>query len=587
MERISDHIFNFLKEIGVEHVFVVPGGAAMYLVDSLGKSGIPYTACLHEFSAGMAAMAYAQYTGKLTVCLVTNGPGALNAINACAAANIDGAPVLFISGQCKSTDMMGDDFLRSKGQQEVDVLTMVNTITKYSQLISYPDGLVFLPRAVKHAMEGKKGPVWLEIPVDVQARMCERPGELFPRKPFIEEDDHYIDARKIADALFEAERPIILVGHGVMDSGARDDMMRLIEAMGIPFMTTWRAAEFCDEWDPYYVGRPGNVGQRAANMILQKCDLLITIGARLDPETVAYDFPNFAKNAKRIVIDIDKYELNKHTVDLSIDANAKNIIDSISKLLVNSGFDNLPSWDEWCADCNYLNELFRNEVVPVNPGFVSHYDLLDVLSDIATKDDVIVPGSAGPCMYRFFQKWRVKYGQRIFVSAGLQSMGSAIPMAMGAAIASGKRVISVVGDGGFQMSVHTLATIAKLGLNIKFFVLDNGGFNAIKGMQDYYFEGRYVATTPDSGLSIPPSNRIAYSYGVNATVMNPGDDITKLMRYIFSNDAPHVCSVVSDIDEFVSPRVRAKIMPDGSMKSMGIENMWPFLSEEKLEELMK
>jgi acetolactate synthase I/II/III large subunit len=576
MERISDHVFNFLKEAGVGHVFVVPGGASMHLCDSLGLSGIPYTACAHEFSAGMAAMAYTQYTGKVSVCLVTNGPAALNAINACAACYLDSIPVLFISGQCRTADMPSDDrYLRSGGQQQVDVMPMLNDITVFNESIRNPEQLIFLRRAFVSMLYERKGPAWIEIPVDVQAKRCERPTDFVYRKVSFVEADTTVAIDTISKALGNSNKPMFLVGWGVIDSGEGEVLLEFLRNNNIPFMTTWRAAEFCEEDELLYVGRPGNVGQRAPNFLLQQCDLLVTIGARLDPETVAYDYANFAKNAKKIAVDIDANELFKliNTTPINYDAG------TIIRALGRATFIH-PDWIDWAAYCTDVYDNVSGEKGFCSKGYVNIYDVIQVLSDLAEEDDIIVPGSAGPCMYKTFQYWKVKWGQRFLFSAGLQSMGSGVAMAMGAAIASpDSRVICLIGDGGFQMAVHTLATISHLGLNIKFFVIDNGGFAAIKSMQDHYFEHRYVATTPTSGLWVPSSRIAAAAYNITALRIAEQKNLGSRIVEALEIPGPVVVSINADIDEPVLPRVRARINPDGSMTSMGIDNMWPYWGE--------
>jgi len=579
MERVSDYIFKYLKDYGVDHIYGLPGGAAMYLFDSLRLSKIPYTACVHEFSAGMAAVAHAQYTGKLGVVLVTNGPGAINAINACAAAWMDSIPVLFISGQCRTNDM--NDNLRSGGQQQVDIVPMVKSITKYADIMRGGDDLDMLNTAVKRAMNGRKGPVWIEVPVNVQSMEIEPPPGFYSKNPGVVRQDLYNDARNVAEALMQAKRPLVLVGWGAMDVNVQSLLHVMLNRYRIPFMTTWRAAEFANEEDDLYVGRPGNVGQRAPGILLQECDLLITIGARLDPELVAYDYPNFASSAKKIAIDIDSNELRKLPNTDRVCADAGTFLVVLWDLLIGDGVEQMfnNEWLDWKEHCAEVYRKYRREgeSYEVCPGAVNTYKLIRTISDYATSDDVIVPGSAGPCMYKTLQAWEVKHGQRFIFSAGLQSMGSAIPMAMGAAIASGRRVISIVGDGGFLMTAHTLSTIRLLDLPIKFFVISNGGYAAIKGMQDYYFGGGYIATTPNSGLFVP--NAVSNTYGVFATGADDRTNLDLLVRSILKTEGPYIVSVTSDIDEPVVPRVRSQRQPDGSLKSMGIGHMWPFLDE--------
>ena len=588
MKKLSDYVIEFVARAGVKHIFLLTGGGSMHLADSLGRNpGLEYVCCLHEQACAFAAEHYAEFTGGLGVALVTSGPGGTNAVTGVAAAWLESASCLFLSGQAKRSDLIGGTGVRSMGQQEVDIVSVVRPVTKYAVTVLDPGTIRYeLEKAIYLATHGRRGPVWLDIPLDVQAATIDEtslPG-FVPAAP--ERDPAGLE-RQVAEAidlLNRAQRPVLFLGNGARAAQAGGALRQLVDLLRIPVLVTWKIADFLPEADPYYAGRPGAIGQRGANFTQQNADCLLIIGARLDRPQTAFCHRNFAPAAVKIVVDVDPAELAKIQTEVAVPVCA-DAAAFVAEFLRQAG--RLETGDRSCWLRRAREWSARYPVVLPEywetGGRVNTYVLMDVLSDELAANDVIVPGSSGPCSDIFMQAFRVKAGQRIVNAPGLGAMGTGLPGSVGACLASGRRrTININGDGGFQLNVQELETVRRLNLPIRFFVLCNGGYGSIMATQRNYFDGRFVGSEPGSRLTLPDIEKVAAAYGLPAVRIRSHSDLRARVREVLAHDGPVVCAVDTPADQPTAPRVTSKVEPDGSIVSRPMEDMWPFLSREEL-----
>lgn len=584
--KLSDYVWDRIAAEGVEDVFMLPGGGCMHLVDALGRHPkLRFICNLHEQGTAVAVDAYAQVRG-FGAGLVTTGPGGTNALTGVAAAWLDSTPCIFISGQVKSPDLRTrHGGVRQFGFQEIDIVAMATPITKYAVTVEDPRTIRHhLDRAIHRARHGRPGPVWIDLPLDVQAAEIE-PGNLegwIPEET--EEADLSREAARTLALLAQAERPAILVGNGVRLAGAVDDFLRFAEHTGIPVLTTWKAADFLPEDHSLFAGRPGASGQRAANLVQQNSDVLLVLGARLDLGQVAYMHRLFARGAKKIVVDVDAAELAKLDMDLELPvcADAGAFLRALNAALPSRPQPRREAWlaqvQAWKARYPVLRpEYWRAE------GHVDAYVLMEVLSEVLGEGDLLVPGSSGQSSELTCQAIRVRKGLRMLNSQGLGPMGFGIPAALGACVASGgRRTVCVDGDGGFQMNIQELEVIRRLDLPITFFVLDNQGYGSIRGSQRAYFQGRLVASDPGSGLTLPDPLAVAQAYGLPTARLEGHEGIRAKVAELLAQPGPRVCRVKLDPDQPTLPRVTSYQRPDGTMATRPMEDMFPLLDREEL-----
>jgi acetolactate synthase-1/2/3 large subunit len=594
--KLSDYVMKFVSDAGVKHVFMLSGGGAMHLVDSVGRNKeLTYICNLHEQACAIAADAYSQYTNHLGVALVTTGPGGTNTLTGVAGAWLDSTPVLFISGQVKRPDMVGTSGVRQMGFQEINIVELVSPLTKYAVTVTNPESIRYhLEKALWLAKHGRPGPVWIDIPLDVQAAVIDEkqlsgflPG-IADGHPSEGEDNLPEQVRQAIELLNRATRPVILAGNGIRLSGALDDFLLLIEKLGIPVLTTWKALDFFADDHPLFAGRPGAVGQRGAHFSQQNADWLLILGARMDLGQTAYSHKNFAPGARKIMVDIDPAEIRKlkMRIDIPVHADAGQFLREFTHQL-----DSVTNkkHKEWLAIC----KAWQAKYPVISPAywcekqFVNDYVLIDVLSDELTKNDLFIPGSSGACSERSMQAMRAKAGMRVFNSEGLGSMGFGVPAAIGGCIASGNsRTVCIDGDGGFIMNVQELEVVRRLGLPIKFFVLNNGGYVSIQNTQKTYFSGNYVASSVSSGLTLPSVTSVAKAFGIPTARLINHTRIREKVRDILQKEGPVVCEVMVSPDQVTAPRVFSRQREDGSMESLPMENLWPFLDKKEFEKNM-
>ncbi|MCL2185394.1 MAG: thiamine pyrophosphate-binding protein [Treponema sp.] len=590
MIKLSDYIIQYLEQLNVNHVFMIPGGGAMHLNDSLGKSKkIEYVCCLHEQACAIAAEAYARVTNNIGLLMVTTGPGGTNALTGITAAYIESTPVLAVSGQVKIQDQIRDQNIRQQGMQEVDIVSIVKPVTKYAAMVTDPNSIKYhLDKALYEAKNGRPGPVWLDIPLDVQAALIDE-DNLFGFKPDIEvTEDISAVVSNIINILNKSERPAILAGNGIRLGGAIDGFQNLIDLLNIPVLTTWNGIDLIWEDHPLYYGRPGALGHRYANFIQQNSDFFLSIGARLNLLQTGYNFDGFARCAKKIMVDIDQYELKKINVrpDIPVCCDAKLFINEFIRqknLIVQK---NRKTWFSYCGGVKQSYPLITENMRNQNE-YVNSYLLIEALSGKMTADDIYVSGSSGTCIDISMQGFKVKKGQRVFCTKGLASMGYGLPSAIGASLASGgKRTVCVNGDGGFQMNIQELETLRRLKAPVKIFVLNNGGYAAIKGTQKNLFNGNFVGCTLDSRLSMPNIIDVAKAYKLRTVEINDNSELSEKVSEVLEGDDPVICDVKVSIDLAVMPRQISYKRKDGQMESLPLEYLNPPLEEEEFKKNM-
>ena len=589
MIKLSDYVIDFIARQGVGHVFMLPGGGAMHLNDSLGRNRVvDYICNLHEQACAIGADAYAQYTNNLGVAMVTTGPGGTNAVTGVAASWLESTPVLVVSGQVKRPDRIGQRGVRQMGFQEIDIVGVVRPITKYAATVEEPETIRYhLEKAVHLARGGRRGPVWIDIPLDVQAaRIDEANLPVFSPAEIPGRNDAEGLKGEVAlaiELLNASARPVILAGNGVRLSGAIRELLSLIRELEIPVLTTWKAADFLGEEHPLFAGRPGAVGQRGANFTQQNADCILILGARLDLGLTAYNHENFAPGARKIMVDIDPAEIRKMQtkIDVPVNSDAGEFLREFKRQRPRIQKQDRSGWLSRCKEWQRRYPVTLPEYWE-EQGFVNDYVLMDVLSDELESGDLLVPGSSGACSERTMQAVRVKEGLRIFNSQGLGPMGFGIPAAIGGCVAGGKRrTVCIDGDGGFIMNIQELETVRRLSLPIKFFVLNNGGYGSIRMTQKNYFGGHYVASTRESGLTLPDLAAVSRAFGIPAAKIANHSRIRAQVREILCAEGPVLCDVSVSPDQATAPRVSSRQTEDGRFVSMPMEDLWPFLDRQE------
>jgi acetolactate synthase-1/2/3 large subunit len=534
------------------------------------------------------------------VAVVTTGPGATNVLTPVAGAWIESLPLLVISGQVKRPDALNGRPLRQSGVQEVDIVSMVKPVTKYAVTVgSSQDIKKCLEEALWHMKNGRPGPVWLDIPLDVQASPV-TPNQLegflpsadqtkFALAPEIEQQTWQM----LSSTLRDAKRPLILAGHGVRISGAEEIFKEVVEALGIPCTFTWNAADLLP-WDhPLYVGRPGVVAARAPNFAIQNCDCLIAIGCRLDNVITAYNPKGFARGAKKVVVDIDANEIAKHpfSIDVAIQANAVDFLRGcLSNILLNDhepdadASESLRDWQKICESWKQrypaLDHRTFNERAPL-----SHFQFVDRLSELVPENQLVITGSSGLAVEVFYTVFRNKLGQRMFLTSGLGSMGYGLPAAIGACIGADMcPTVCVESDGSLMLNLQELTTLKALNLPITIIVMNNAGYASIRNTQKNYFSERYLGTGQTSGLLIPNLVEVAKAMALEAISVDTLDELEAAFNQ--TTIGPRLINVNLISEEVLSPKVAAMPQKDGSMISMPLEDMSPLLSIETLRQEM-
>ncbi|MDG2252180.1 MAG: thiamine pyrophosphate-binding protein [Methylophilaceae bacterium] len=588
--RVADFIIEYLRKIGINYIFLVPGGGAMFLNDAVAKcKNMKFIANQNEQASTICAEAFSRINEELGVAMVTTGPGSTNAITGVAGAWIESVPLLVISGQVKREDLKLDSGVRQKGPQEVDITSIVQSITKYAKTIQKPTDIKYeLEKAIFLAKDGRKGPVWLDVPLDIQATVVNSNIIRGFKTKEVKGSKNILKYEKILKLIYEAKRPLFLIGHGVRLSGAEKEFKKLIKLLKIPTVFTWNALDLMEHKNKLNIGRPGTVALRAGNFAVQNCDLIISIGARLDNVVTAYNPKNFARYAKKIIVDIDAAELKKftHKVDFKIQSDAKSFI---YQLLKKVDKKKLANYSEWIKKCNsWKSKYCLNDGVPFpKKGIISHFQLVDKLSDAIPENSLVVTGSSGLAVESFYTAFRNKKNQRIFLTSGLGSMGYGIPALIGSSAATKKKnIFAIESDGSLMMNIQELATLKSLDRIVKIIIMNNNGYASIRNTQNNYFKGRSIATDSSSQLNIPPIKDLAKAFNIKSIQINRIEELEKKLKLIVDFKESIICEVMLKKDDILWPKSAAIPQKNGSMISMPLEDMSPLLSREELKQQM-
>jgi acetolactate synthase I/II/III large subunit len=598
--KLSDYVVRFIADQGVKHVFLVTGGGAMHLNQSLGSEPAIEAICnSHEQASAMCAEACAKATNHLGVCMVTTGPGGTNAITGVTGAWLDSTPTLFVSGQVKRPDRMFDKDgkplgMRQLGVQEVDIVSIVKPITKYAVTVLEPKDIRYhMEKAVYLALNGRPGPVWVDIPLDVQASPIDDPSTLRGFDPAELEvpsggSNLKQEVSRLIEKLNHAERPLLFAGNGIRLAKAETEFAQLRALLGIPTVATWCAADLVPSTDPTYVGRPGSVAARGANFALQNSDFLLAIGVRLDFAITGYAPQNLARAAHKVAVDIDAAELHKLHPYLQqpVCADARAFLTELLRQRESIRPRDRSPWDNRCADWKTRYPVVTEE--HRNPDSkVSIFHLAEVIGTESAPDDLLVSGSSGSGIEIFLLACPTRNGQRIYHTAGLGAMGYGLPMSLGVCIGAGRRrTILVDGDGGFQFNIQELETAARLKLPVKFFVLNNDGYASIRASQKAYFGKANIGCDSSTGLTIPQMSKIAAAYNIPSIVIPDQKNLREDVRRALAMEGPVIVDVHVIPDEVRAPRLQSYQKPDGSFVSKPLEDLFPFLDREEFRSQM-
>jgi acetolactate synthase I/II/III large subunit len=601
--RVADYIAQLLADGGIDHVFMVTGGGAMHLNDAFGREPrLTAVFTHHEQSCAMAAESYARLSGRPALVNVTSGPGGINALNGVFGAYVDSIPMVVVSGQVKRETLITSFELplRQLGDQEVDIVAMAHPVCKIASLLDDPQLTRFVvERALWLARSGRPGPVWIDVPIDVQAAIIDpdvqrrfdpaadgQTASLPSEVDALTGGDLKEKLRHALRHMVTAKRPVLLAGAGVRLSGAHETFLRVIDRLGIPVVTGWNAHDVLWNDHPLFVGRPGTVGDRGGNFAVQNSDFLLVVGSRLNVRQISYNWGAFARAAFTVMIDIDQAELSKPTlsIDLPIHADVAEALEQLEQL------EHQPQsahgeYLTWCRDraARYpavLPEYWKSDT-PVNP-----YCFVQALFEELDEGDVVVTGDGTACVVTF-QAAHLKPGQRLYTNSGCASMGYDLPAAVGAHYAGGgRRVICLAGDGSMMLNLQELQTIAGNRLPIKLFVLNNNGYSSIRQTQENYFPDNIVGCGPESGLSFPDFSKLGTAFGFEVRRCASHHELSDSIHEMLASEGPQLLEVMLDPEQPFSPKLASRQLEDGRMVSSPLEDLAPFLSRAELAENM-
>jgi acetolactate synthase I/II/III large subunit len=588
MIRVADFIVKYLENYGIKHIFMISGGGAMHLNDAVGRNkNIKYICNHHEQASAIAAEGYARVKNELAVVVVTSGPGGTNTLTGVIGQWLDSVPVLYISGQVKFETTIAscpEINLRQLGDQEINITDIVKPVTKSAVMLTNPEDVKKeLEKAIHIATSGRPGPVWIDVPLNVQGALIDEynlhgwNGKNREEMPKANTEE----LEKVFNLINKSERPVIIAGHGIRIAGAQTEFLNLIDKLRIPVLTTFNGFDLIPTEHELFIGRIGTLGSRAGNFALQNSDLVVCIGTRNNIRQVSYDWKNYAKNAKKIVVDIDARELDKPTVksDLTINSDAFNFITTFAKKINKEIIPDYESWIKWC--------FFRKNKYPVViPEYekckkINPYYFVERLTSKLNKDSIAVAGNGTACV-TLFQAGVVKEGQRIFWNSGCASMGYDLPAAIGACVGGGKEVVCIAGDGSLMMNLQELQTVIYNKLPIKLFILNNDGYISIKQTQNSFFNGNLVASGKETGVSFPQFINLSKCFGFKTVKITETSEVDDKLEKVLNMKGPVVCEVVLKDDYIFQPKLSSLKTEDGRIISKPLEDLYPFLDKDEL-----
>ena len=584
-QRVADYVADFLVSKDIVDVFTVVGGGSMFLNDALGHH--KKLSCIynhHEQACSMAAEAYYKQKGTMAAVCVTTGPGGTNTITGLLGAYQDSIPMFVISGQVRyetTVESTGLN-LRQFGGQEHQIINTVNNVTKYAEMVRKPEEIRYiLEKAYYEAMNGRRGPVWVDIPLGIQSSEIET-EELIGFEPE-DEETHTIEnaIECIVEELKKAKRPVIVAGSAIRTVGYVDKFLKLVEKLNVPVTYPLVVSDVVANTHELAMGCFGGVGNRAANFMVQNADLMIVFGCRMAFAHIGFNYKAFSPNSKKITIDIDENEQKKPTMkrDIPIIADVKDIIDG----LLEFDIDNLPEYLSWRKYCNELKNafpIFQEHHKTSIDERVNPYYIAKELLDRMDKNGIVVLGNSSG-LDPALQIGVKEQGQRIILNCNCGSMGYCLPAAIGAHRASERPIVVYTGDGCIQMNIQELATIMYNKLPIKIVILNNNGYGGVVATQKNFFGGRLSGCTESSGIGMPNFEKIADAYGFDYYRISNHGDVEAKLDELFSDDKPAICEVMQDFSQEIEPCVSSRKLEDGTIVSTGIDDMAPFLPLEE------
>jgi acetolactate synthase-1/2/3 large subunit len=574
--KVSDVIVSFLLEKGITTVFGIIGSANSHIYNSCGEAGITIINTHNEQAALLAAGAYYRTCGKLALALVTAGGGVTNAITGVVSLWADSIPTIIISGQEKEEYVEKHAHRRMYGTQGLDIVHMVSKTTKYAKLVKSSEIYNELEHAYQTTLSGRKGPVWLDIPFDVQSKQV--PIRLWKHVSPKKLEPTSQDMTTVINLIKDSKRPVILAGHGVKLSKSGELFKSRVKSLNIPTLVTWSAIDILDHTNPLFFGSPGVYGQRSANFIFQKCDLLITIGSRLTIPQTGYDFKEVARNATIVMIDVDETEF-KEFVDLPIKSDCGTFLEKLSGVKSDC--------ETWIEECRQIrNEFPIVEDNHIDDTFPNSYKLIDKISNHLKPDQIIVT-DMGTALLSGHQSIRLGQGMTMFSSYGLGEMGYGLPAAFGAAIAgNGREVLCLNCDGGMMMNIQELQTIVQHGLRVKIVIFNNDGYLMIKHTQKMLFGGNYNAVDKTTGIVLPDYMKVAKAFGYEDFRIKTWEEFDFYFTRFMDHDGPAICEIFMPPNQDFLPKVKGVLQSDGSIFAPPIEEMSPVLPMETIERIM-
>ena len=584
--RLSDYVISWLFQKGINTIFTVSGGGSIFLCDALSKDDrIKYICCHHEQAVSFAAEGYARANSKIGVGIVTTGPGGTNVLTGLAAAWIDSVPMLIISGQVFLNQTIGNTNLRQLGVQESNIVDLAKPVTKYSKMITNKDNIKFeLEKCIDIACSGRPGPVLLDIPADIQNSYIEK-NKL---KNFKSKSQKLVISETtlelVVQKLTSAKRPIIHVGHGLRNPLTKSKLISFLNKTQIPVMTTWNATDVIPSDFEYFIGRPGAFAKRGANFNIQNCDFYLSIGTRLPFMVTGYNKLDYARNAYKVMVDIDQNELNNHSdfIDQLINADALDFLNNLDRKIPKS-FKAPKNWLEMCKAMNLKYPLTQTVYVNQNEWVYSYY-FIDKLSEISKNSTNIIT-DMGLSFVGTHMGFKVKDGQNIFTNSGNAPMGWGLPAAIGAYYSNqNKNTICLTGEGGLMMNIQELSTIMHNDIPIKIFIYNNGGYQTIKQTQVLGFQGRLMGCDSDSGISFPKFDKIAKAFQIKYHLIKNNNDVDKHLPDLIKEDGPSIIELLIDPEQQHVPKAINKRSENGMTIPTNFEDMYPFLSKNEVKD---
>ena len=593
--KVAQYISEFFVHNKITDCFMVTGGGAMHLNDAFGhQDGLNCTFNHHEQACAIAAEGYTRLTGKLAAVCVTTGPGGTNAITGVMGGWVDSIPMFIISGQVKRETTIwscAQTKLRQLGDQEFDIIHSVANMTKYAVMITNPEEIAYhLEKAFYLALHGRGGPVWLDVPLDVQAAQIDVDmlkhfdphSEMTWQIPQVSSKL----AKDILARIKEAKAPLLLAGTGIRLANAEEELLKLLDKLQIPVVTAWNANDTVASDHPLFAGMPGTVGTRPGNFAVSNCDLLLSLGCRLNIRMIGYNHYDFAQNAYKIIVDIDPNELIKPTIrpDLPVCADVRQLLSAMLEEDYEPQQHHKP-WNVWCRSLVAKYKTVPESYRKPDGGLIHPYIFIETLFQHLEQNDRIVCGNGSACVVSF-QAGKIKQGQRMFSNSGCAAMGYGLPAAIGAAVSDNSyRTICIDGDGSVMMNIQELATVAYNRLNIKLFIMNNQGYHSIRQTQANLFQPPFIGIDQESGIGFPNFEKLADAFGILYFKLDSEKNCAETIKQALRCAGPCICEAVVDPKQNFAPKSSSKVLPDGRIVSPPLADMAPFLERSEFEKI--